>query len=248
MPRSAARWARLRTELAAVERWLLPAECVLCARTAEPADALICDVCRSRWRPLPFPRCARCGQPGTAGIECRVCEAWPPGVGPAESAVWLDESARQAVHLLKYDGWWRAADGLARAMAALPALRGGGRLVPVPLGPSRERRRGYNQSAVLARSLGRLTGLPVASDLVRRGRETPTQTSLTPEGRAANVRGAFVVERPVQGRLILVDDVFTTGATLVAAAVALRAAGAGQVAAVTFARAELPLAAVGRSI
>jgi predicted amidophosphoribosyltransferase len=88
----------------------------------------------------------------------------------------------------------------------------------------------------------------VAADLLDRIRETPTRTHLTPEGRAANVRGAFRARRQIRGRVTLVDDVFTTGATLVAAADALVAAGASEAAAVTFARAETPLAAVSRTI
>jgi ComF family protein len=114
-------------------------------------------------------------------------------------------------------------------------------LVPIPLGPRRLRERGYNQAEALARALGRASGLRVDAAVLRRARETRSQTALAPTARAANVAGAFMAS-PTQGaRLVLVDDVCTTGATLVAAARALRAAGAARVEAVTFARAPLPV-------
>jgi ComF family protein len=156
------------------------------------------------------------------------------------SAVWLDASARQAVHRLKYDGWWRVTEAMALAMRYLSPLQPPVRLVPIPLSAKRLRSRGYNQSARLATALARLTRLPV-SEVLHRVRDTRTQTALTPEERHANVAGAFRAER-VAGTVVLVDDVFTTGSTLGAAASALAAAGAGPVKAVTFARAMEPLA------
>ncbi|MEO7333617.1 MAG: phosphoribosyltransferase family protein [Gemmatimonadota bacterium] len=109
--------------------------------------------------------------------------------------------------------------------------------MPVPLAPKRLATRGYNQAERLAAALGRLTGLEVVDAALARRRETPTQTALTPEGRRANMAGAFAGEG-VRGRtVVLVDDVLTTGATLGACAEALRVAGAARVDAVTFARA-----------
>jgi ComF family protein len=137
---------------------------------------------------------------------------------------------------------------MAEAMRGLEPLTAGVSLVAVPLAPKRLRARGYNQSERLAEALARRLGLDARPELLARVRETPTQTALTPEGRAANVAGAFRAARPRGGAagagpgyFVLVDDVFTTGATLVAAARALRAAGAERVEAVTFARAPLPV-------
>ena len=158
------------------------------------------------------------------------------------SAVWLDPSAREAVHLLKYSGWWRVADAMADTMRRALPIPPGTTLVPIPLGATRQRTRGYNQSAVLAETLGRLLGMSVARDALSRRRETTTQTALTPEERRANLAGAFVANGVAPARPMLVDDVFTTGATLAAAAAALHAAGAGVVSGITFARAERPLA------
>jgi ComF family protein len=158
------------------------------------------------------------------------------------SAVWLAEGARRAVHLFKYEGWWRLADTMARAMRPILCAGTAAVLVPIPLGASRQRTRGYNQSAVLATALRRITGLPVAADALHRGRETTTQTALTPEARRANLAGAFRAAGPAPLHAMLVDDVFTTGATLAEAAAALLAAGAERVEGVTFARAPRPLA------
>jgi predicted amidophosphoribosyltransferase len=157
------------------------------------------------------------------------------------SAVWLEGSAREAVHHLKYGGWPGMAHALADVMRGLEPLERGTVLVPIPLGAARLRSRGYNQAEVLAQALGSTAGLLVRPGLLRRARETRSQTALAPSARAANVHAAFMAAGTVPDRLLLVDDVCTTGATLVAAAEALQAAGATRVEAVTFARAPLPV-------
>ena len=241
--------------LEAVEQLVLPAECLLCQALFpfRDADRLVCDVCRHRWRPVRAPWCHRCGQPEPSFGGCRLCAAWPDALRRVRSAVWLDAGARAAVHALKYGGLPRIARDLAAAMTGvdLPG-RDSAWLVPVPLGPKRLWQRGYNQSERLARALARHWRRPVV-DLLTRARETATQTTLTPDARLANVAGAFAmknVQRPMinepwalnigHSTLILVDDVFTTGATLAEAARALEVAGAATVAAVTFGRAVIP--------
>ena len=252
----------------AFEQLLLPGECLLCRALLSFRDSarLVCDVCRHRWRPVRPPWCGRCGQPEPLFGRCRLCAEWPAAFGLARSAVWLDAGAREAVHALKYGGLPRIATELAVAMVGLdvPGLDSG-LLVPVPLGRARLRDRGYNQSERLARALGRRWRRPVV-DLLVRTRDTAAQTALTPEARLANVAGAFEMRNVETGNaeggmrnrrpddrsafrlptsafqrpLILVDDVFTTGATLAEAARALERAGAGTVSAVTFGRAVVP--------
>ncbi|HUL04599.1 MAG TPA: double zinc ribbon domain-containing protein [Gemmatimonadales bacterium] len=243
----------------ALEQLLLPAECVVCHALlpSERALDLVCPLCRYRWRPLVPPWCERCGNPEPLFGTCRICNEWPTVLQCVRSAVWLDPAARRAVHLLKYGGFSRLAEDLVEALARVRLDdRGAARLVPVPLSPARLRARGYNQSERLAQALGRRWDSPVADILVRT-RDTVTQTALTPVARLANVAGAFSVGKAEAGTrnggdprcsafplptctLVLVDDVFTTGATLAAAAQALESAGATCVMGITFGRAVIP--------
>ncbi len=251
------------------ERFLLPNSCVVCSRLVEDAvpDSLVCGPCRSRLRPLP-PGCERCQQPMPPVGPCRFCAEWPDGFGSAMSAVWLDEEAREIVHFLKYKGFTKLAELVAYTVArhiARPPQNAV--LVPIPLGPRRRLERGYNQAAEIARALGNRWSMQAEEGIIRRRLETKTQTALTPEERAKNIRGVFKAVRPARFNeggafavvptsgssagdeavvapslvAILVDDVLTTGATLASAAAALLDAGWEEVRAVTFARA-LPFA------
>ena len=238
----------------AVEQLFLPAECLLCHALLSQRDAnrLVCPVCRQRWRAVRPPWCERCGQPEPHFGPCRLCNQWPSALKSVRSAAWLDQNARPAVHALKYGGLPRIADDLATAIRKRQSPADGASvLIPIPLATKRLRTRGYNQSEVLARALARQWRIPVLPDLLVRTRETPTQTALTPGTRLANVAGAFEVRNVKCGmrnfafrlstfELILVDDVFTTGATLAEAARALEQAGATRVEGVTFARAAIP--------
>ena len=244
----------------ALEQLLLPAECALCHALLGERDAarLICAVCRTRFRAVRPPWCERCGQPEPSFGPCRLCAEWPAALETVRSAVWLVEEAQQAVHALKYGGLSRIADDLALVTAPRrPRTDEATALIPIPLAPKRLRQRGYNQSELLARALARTWRIPVLPDLLIRTRETPTQTALTPGTRLANVAGAFGTRNVERGTrndaggvrsafrlprstLILVDDVFTTGATLAEAARALERAGVRSIHAVTFARAAIP--------
>lgn len=237
----------------ALEQLLLPAECLVCHHLLGPkvSDDLVCPVCRLRWRPVRRPWCERCGQPEPHFGPCRLCRDWPEQFRSARSAVWLDGGARSAVHALKYGGLARVGRDMAAVVARLVERPDPGSvLVPIPLGARRRARRGYNQSEALAAPLAGIWGLTNRPELLVRTRDTPTQTALTPTARLANVAGAFRVQnRPggihsafniLHSPLVLVDDVFTTGATLAEAARALAAAGFQSITAVTFGRASIP--------
>jgi ComF family protein len=222
--------------------------CLGCDGLIAPADRLrlACRRCRTRLRPPPAPRCARCGAPlrmtgrPVIGSRCPECSDWPDALRAARSAFLLEPPADRFVHQLKYRGWRRLAAPMAAMMTSVvwpedahePAV-----IVPVPTTRRRLRERGYNQAGLLAAELGRFTGRPV-DELLQRVAGTRTQTTLQPAARAANVAGAFRAGDAAAGRhVILVDDVLTTGATAAECARTLVGAGACCVRLVTFARA-----------
>ena len=226
---------------------LLPRACVVCDRLLDAGDRrLACGRCWTKVRQLPHPRCGRCGHPGVRD-SCAWCALLPPYVRAARSVCWIPGGTGGAlVHALKYGGWRAAAGEIGAAMARLDwpldVVRERSAVVPVPLAKDRERERGYNQSAELARVVGGRWGVPLWDDVLERTRATGTQTRLTPEERRRNVSGAFRARAGARTRirgthLVLVDDVVTTGATLAACAAALFEGGARIISIVTFGRA-----------
>jgi ComF family protein len=152
-----------------------------------------------------------------------------------------DAELRALIVLLKYSGVRPLArplgSWLALAIQQCPALRDADALVPVPLHPSRQRARGFNQAELLARELGRWVKIPTENRWLARVKDTPSQAGLTPVQRVENVRGAFAAATKLDtARILLLDDVCTTGATVNACARALKHAGAEQVNALTVAR------------
>ncbi len=218
---------------------LYPPVCAACGAETEGAGGL----CGDCFGAMPFivgPVCDRCGAPAAAEA-CDACLHAPPAWGRGRAAALYDGPARRAVLALKHG------DRLDVAAVAAPWLLRAGRdvlagadlVAPVPLHWTRLARRRFNQSAELARALTRLAGRPdaFAPTLLARRRRTPSQEGRTRAGRHANVAGAFAVRGDVAGRrILLVDDVMTTGATLSACAEALTAAGAAGVDALALTR------------
>lgn len=226
--------------------------CLGCGDPIPPQSRklLVCGTCWTRARPLPSPRCTRCWAPRpawlSAGPRCRECEDIPAGVRAIRSAFVLDGPSRELVHALKYGGWRAVARPMAERMSKLSlpveVEEEVGLVLPVPLSSVRLRQRGYNQAALLAHELASFRGWKDLPDLLDRTRSTETQTNLHPAQRRANVAGAFTVpprhaDRIMGEHVMLVDDVWTTGATTLACADALFTGGARAVSVITFARA-----------
>jgi ComF family protein len=141
-----------------------------------------------------------------------------------------DMALREAVHGLKFSGRRRLAEPLAALLSSLDIPGDIDGVVPVPPGRARLRERGFSHTHLLARAMGRARGLPVLPDALRKTRETPPQVGLKKKDREGNLRGAFAATRPLPGaRIVLLDDVITTGATVRECALALRRAGARRV-------------------
>ena len=225
-----------------------PEVCQLCtAERATAREGFVGPQCWSQVRFIRPPFCNRCGLPYrgdlTTQFECTNCRELKLHFSSARSAVVAKTVVLEAIHRFKYSRarWFEPflADLLRREAA--PVLRGAGWdfIVPVPLHPLKEREREFNQAEVLARHLGEAAGIPLGTKILQRIAATATQTRLTREQRAANMGGAFALHpgaSPAGQRIVLVDDVFTTGATTNACAKALRAAGATEVCVWTVAR------------
>ena len=202
--------------------------------------------------------CTRCGLPFEANLPaggdplCGLCRLAPPAFDVARSFGVYEGDLRRLVHLLKYDGMRPLAKALAAKMASVVPRVGAVELVvPVPLHRSRRWSREFNQAELLARELSRLAGIPCRPGGLRRVRSTSPQAGLSHRQRRENVRGAFAATDAacIKGRrVLLVDDVMTTGATLDACARVLKVAGARYVGSLTLARAKRRLvdANVGR--
>lgn len=221
---------------------VFPQACPGCRHALDrPTRGPFCGAC---WLSLPrhtHPLCD-CGAASAAG-PCARCRRGRSAFRRGGSLGPYEGTLRTAIHELKYGGQRRVAAGLADAAlrsGCLSALvEPGAVLVPVPLHPRRRRERGFNQSELLAREIGRRTGAAVAPAALVRRQDTPPQTGLCAAARRANVKDAFAVRQRarVAGRtVVLVDDVFTTGATAQACARALREAGAADVRLLTMAR------------
>lgn len=216
---------------------VFPPVCGRCRRLGN----LICEDCRAEIGLVGEPLCPSCGRQLEGPSQaCPSCAERPLPLNQVRAPLRYAEPTNTLIHQLKYEGYFALAGPLAAYMIAeWPAWEMPVDLiVPIPLHPRRERRRGYNQSALLARHVAGAVGLPVDGDALRRNRHTRPQVELNPRERHENVQGAFSAEPArVSGRsVLLIDDVFTTGATMSAAAEALVAAGAVSVSGYCLAR------------
>jgi ComF family protein len=213
---------------------VFPSRCASCGRPG----AAICQPCLATATALPHPQCRQCTRHLTYGDQCARCRLEQRRIDHLYVPYAYTPPILQAVHRFKYaNKRYLAADLALLAVAALPSDLKVDLIVPVPLAKSRERQRGYNQGRLLATEVARHLDCPVDCDVLIRHRDTPAQTSLPRARRLDNVRGAFRALRKLSGtRILLIDDVTTTGATIEAAARALRRRGAVWVGALALAR------------
>ena len=227
---------------------LYPEVCQLCGEArATPAEGYVCAGCRAKARFIQQPFCQRCGRPFegdiTTQFECANCQEMEWHFESARSAVVARDPVLEVIHRYKYQRalWFEPflADLLIRAAVPVLGQQKPSMIVPVPLHPTKQREREFNQAERLARRLGAAMQIPVNNRLLRRVVPTRTQTQLSRQERLANVRNAFAMrggQRLNGERIVLVDDVLTTGATTSACARVLTAAGAGEVCVWTVAR------------
>ncbi len=240
---------------------LFPSDCRVCGLPLARFSFL--PICTSCWNDLSAqsaPLCVRCGEaltfeslgPEPTDALCRPCRVSPPDFEKAVAHGVYRGTLRSLLHLLKYNGLEPLAQPLGRRLAEqileIPGLPANLVVVPVPLYRGKRRERGFNQAECLARAamadLRRhrpTLHLQLEAGLLERQRATESQAGLSPHQRRANVRGAFFVPRPeqVSGRdILLIDDIYTTGATARACSTALRRAGAARVWVATVARAQ----------
>ena len=238
---------------------IFPSDCRVCGLPL--AGFTFLPVCESCWNELPAqagPLCVRCGEAlsfepseGDSAL-CRPCRAVPPDFDKALAHGVYEDKLRTLLHLLKYDGIAGLAGRLgalaAEQVLAVEGLPAELVVVPVPLFAKKRKSRGFNQAELIARGAMEAMRrqrpeiqIKLASALLRRQRATESQAGLTPHQRRENVRGAFFVPRPeeVRGKhVLLVDDIYTTGATARACSKELRRAGAAAVWVATVARAQ----------
>lgn len=217
-------------ELKNILDYIYPPHCPVCDRISPQG---ICEACRAKLMWIAADYCMKCGKPLEDGQEefCEDCKKRKHLFVQNRALFSYQGDVRRSLYRLKYANRREYADCYAEEMAVFLERwirsRGMGRIVPIPLHPSRQRRRGYNQAGLLARSLGCQLDIPVDEKLLRRTKKTAPQKQLTDRERQANLADAFCVCGEIRPGecILLVDDIFTTGSTMDAAARALLRAG-----------------------
>lgn len=224
--------------------YLLPTRCALCQRTGPD---VLCEQCRAQLERVGEGCCQRCGRRRETEFvspDCGECHGQPLGVVRARSLYIYNEAGRELLAAFKFNGYLGAGRVLAGVLAdwadlGWAALYGEpdaafDLVVPMPLHPSRLRQRRFNQAALPARTVGQRMGIECEAGALKRTRRTETQVGLSANQRWENVRGAFEVPARARDllhgrRVLLIDDLMTTGATLCAAARELKRGGAASI-------------------
>ncbi len=229
---------------------LLPPQCLNCRAPVDRQG----ELCAECWQAIGFlaePCCESCGYPFAydegVDVVCAACLASPPVYDRARAVMAYNDASRHLVLSFKHGDRLEGAPSYGRWLERVGRhlLDEADLIAPVPLHRWRLLKRRYNQAALMAQALARRSGLPAVNDLLRRTRPTPSQGGRSPAQRRANVRGAFEVRRGYRARLagrrvLLIDDVMTTGATVNAIATVLRRHGVRGVDVLTLARVVRP--------
>jgi ComF family protein len=218
--------------------FIFPTACASCGKLGP----MICSRCMSRFCKIENPICLRCGHPSTnTVVTCSSCRVEEFNLNQSRACYKYSEPLESVIKQYKYSGLHALAEPLGNLMAqnwpgwaSIPDM-----IVPIPLHIRRLRSRGFNQAQLLAHQLGAAVGIEVNDQVLRRERRTRPQVDLSPSERRKNVHQAFSAELGVVTgkRILLIDDVYTTGATLNSAAGTLLKAGADTVSAYCLARA-----------
>jgi ComF family protein len=239
---------RLRPIIRHLLHLVLPVDCEGCGvALAEDPIPFFCRSCWSQIAPLKGPACPRCGRPFPSSVSltyspdhlCGDCRKRRPAFTKAWSLYPYAPPLQDAIRLFKYHGKTILADALGDLMLAAPPPVEVDLLMPVPLHPSRLREREFNQALLLADRLSRRCRATVSYDNLVRLRLTESQSALSRSARLKNLRRSFAVRRPGEiqdKRVLLIDDVYTTGTTVNECAKSLRRAGAAEVYVCTLAR------------
>ena len=212
---------------------LFPARCAGCQRSGH----VLCPACIAKIQPLPSPICQHCGTPLSPEGICKNCQYRPLKLSGQRAVALYQEPLRGCIHGLKYNGNTRLAEPLGLLLAQAYTHYGmqADVLIPVPLHSERQQQRGYNHAMLLAEVCSAYLGIQMNNDILVRHRATVAQVDLHPRERHQNVAGAFAcasasARSALNGRrIVIIDDVSTTGATLEACAVPLFEAGAKEV-------------------
>lgn len=222
-----------------------PLHCAVCQKALDPeAEAPVCSYCLTLIRRTPEPHCVSCGKPAdTTGCVCDDCLSDPPAFSFARSACIYDGAMKELIHQFKYRGKLSLAVTLSDIMACYlkdndHLIKGVDRIIFVPIGSDRLRKRGFNQSKVIAQHMSEIFAIPL-DDCLEKCSHTKSQNELSREDRLANLKGSFRIKKgaSLQGlTMLMVDDVMTTGATLGECAKVLKSAGAAEIRCITLAR------------
>lgn len=227
----------LRVTLGALAGHILPGSCLLCA--ADSASSLLCPACTADLPRQATTVCPQCAIETPLGERCGTCLKSPPAFTRTIAPLRYEFPVDRLIQALKYSHRLPLANWFGNCLSEQITADEHDLLLPLPLHPSRLRERGFNQSVEIARAIHRRLGIPMNVDCLSRVRATPPQAALPLKERAKNVRGAFECTTDLSGkRILLVDDVMTTGSTLRECARILELHGAAQITLAVAARAQ----------